>query len=279
MRRSLTSYIIDKHNASKHRACKLAGLSRSVYAYKRKPLDDAAIISILKQLAHKHKRYGFRKLFCKIKKIGFVWNHKRVYRVYCALGLNLRKKPKKRLPRREKVVLEQPKHCNHTWSLDYMSDMLTSGQRFRTVNVIDDHNREALAIKADRSLPSIQIISTLDEIAFTRGYPQKIRMDNGPENISKAMKQWAAERNIELQYIQPGKPAQNGYIERFNRTYREEVLDMYLFKSIQEVQRITNKWMQEYNQERPHYSLGNKPPVEYAKNQNILFLRCTKNGG
>lgn len=257
------------HNASQARACRLIGLSRSVFAYQSELRNDQEIETMLKKLSGKHRRYGFKKLFCKIRRLGFGWNHKRVYRVYCNLNLNLKRKPKKRLPAREKVVLKQPIHINETWSLDYMSDSLVNGKRFRTVNVIDDCNREALGIKASYSLPSLAVTEYLDCIAEQKGYPKEIRMDNGPENISKLMKKWARNRNIEIKHIQPGKPAQNGYIERFNRTYREEILDMYLFKNIEEVQMLTDQWIVEYNTQRPHCSLGNLTPKEYLNRDNF----------
>lgn len=256
------------------------GLSRSVFCYQAQLQDDEAIEDVLKKLAYKYKRYGFRKVFHKIRALGFTWNHKRVYRVYRSLKLNLKAKPKKRLLAREKVTLIEPIMLNNTWSLDYMSDAFTDGKKFRTANVIDDCSRESLGIKASRSLPSYCVTDFLDDIAKNRGkYPEEIRMDNGPENIAKNMKSWAKRHSIKLSYIQPGKPAQNGYIERFNRTYREEVLNMYLFRNLQEVQCITNQWIDEYNKERPHHSLGNLTPYEYAQTKHLLLLSCTKNGG
>jgi len=240
-------------------------LSRSVYQYHPKQDDDNEIVSAVRDLAYAHKRYGFRKIFHKLRQKGFMWNHKRVYRVYRSLGLHLKKKPKKRLPSREKVTLYQPVVMNEIWSLDYMSDALMCGKKFRTANVIDDYNREVIALKASTSLPSSRVVELLDNTAQSRGYPKKVRMDNGPENISKIMKEWAQKNNVELVYIQPGEPAQNAYIERFNRTYREEVLDMHLFRSIDHVQTITDRWMYEYNSQRPHHSLGNKTPREYGK--------------
>jgi putative transposase len=260
----LANYIIKIHGATQHRACRLMGLSRSVFNYQVQKQDDRIIVSKLKELTTKHTRYGFKKVFYKLRALGFTWNHKRVYRVYCALKLNLKRKPKKRLPSREKVPLSAPKTINQSWSLDYMSDALTNGKKFRTVNVIDDCNREALGIKASIFMPSQYVTNFLDDIALQRGYPQQIRVDNGPENIAKNTKEWAKKHNVALLYIQPGKPAQNGYIERFNRTYREEVLNMYLFKNIQEVQRITDQWINEYNTERPHHSLGNLTPNQYV---------------
>lgn len=248
-------------------------MSRTVYCYKPKLADDHEIKDALTQLAEQYRRYGFKKMFNKIRQCGHTWNHKRVYRVYCDMRLNLRKKPKKRLPKREKQVLAQPSRINVSWSMDFMSDALMAGKRFRTVNVLDDCNREALGIKASTSLPSKRVTEFLDFIAFARGYPLQLRVDNGPENISKEMQAWAKKHGVHIHYIQPGKPAQNAYIERFNRTYREEVLDMYLFKNIADVQAITDKWIIEYNNERPHESLGNLPPRKYIEDKLISTNR------
>src|SRR5579875_621382 len=160
-----------------------------------------------------------------------------------------------------------PLHPNHTWSADFMADALWSGRRFRTFNVNDDYNRESLRIEIDTSLPSQRVIRALDELVEVRGAPQRLRLDNGPEFISAALKQWAKDRGIELVHIQPGKPTQNAYIERFNKTYRTEVLDCYLFTSLNEVRRMTEDWRHRYNHERPHRALGGLPPVPYAMAQ------------
>lgn len=248
-----------------NRACRLLKVSRSVYHYQATLRDDSPIEQTLAELAQRYRRYGFKKMYQKTRQANLKWNHKRVYRVYCAMGLNLRRKPKKRLPSREKVALVQPATLNRSWSLDYMSDVLTNGRRFRTANVVDDCNREALGIRARHSLPAERVTELLDEIAAERGYPEQLRVDNGPENISYVMQAWAKKHDVKMLYIQPGKPAQNAYIERFNRTYREEVLDMYLFKDIQQVQEITEQWRYEYNRERPHESLGNLTPLGFSE--------------
>ncbi len=250
------------------------GISRSVMAYRTHQTtnEDELIGQRLRILAAQHKRYGFGKMFDKLRRAGFKWNHKRVYRVYCSLKLNLKRKPKKRLPIREKMTLVQPNKINACWSLDYMSDALMNGKKFRTINVIDDYNREALGIKVGVSLTAQRVVDFLDQIAAFRGHPNRIRVDNGPENLAKVTRAWAAQHNVELQYIQPGKPAQNAYIERFNRTYREDVLDLYLFKSIEEAQMITDRWIIEYNHHRPHCSLGSLTPIEYiTNNQNSIL--------
>lgn len=248
----------------------MLGLSRSVYEYelKKKP-EDSLIKQELLALTEQHRRYGFWKLYPILRRNGFDWNNKRVYRVYCELKLNLRKRPKKRLPSREKLTLIQPKQTNICWSLDYMSDALMNGRRFRTANILDDCNREGLGIRAGFSLPAERVTEFLDEIAAIRGYPNRLRVDNGPENISTVMTNWANNHDVTIQFIQPGKPAQNAYIERFNRTYREEVLDMNLFHDINHVQAITDQWLMKYNGDRPHESLGNLTPWEFSEKLNM----------
>ena len=152
---------------------------------------------------------------------------------------------------------------NQCWSMDFMHDSLICGRRFRTFNVVDDFNREALAIEVDLKLPAPRVIRVLDRVAAWRGYPLKIRMDNGPEFVSSAVADWAEEHEIELEFIQPGKPTQNSYVERFNRTYRDEILNMYVFKTLNEVRELTDSWIREYNEERPHDSLEDLTPIEY----------------
>lgn len=147
--------------------------------------------------------------------------------------------------------------------MDFMSDALMCGRRFRTFNVVDDFNRESLAIEVDLNLPAPRIIRVLDRIASQRGYPERVRMDNGPEFVSVALAGWAEDHDVQLEFIQPGRPMQNSYIERFNRTYRDEVLDLYLFRSLSEVRDITSYWMTKYNEERPHDALQDMAPVEY----------------
>lgn len=203
-------------------------------------------------------------MMSKIKLLGHKWNHKRVYRVYCEMGLNIRIKPKKRLPSRDKIALVQPIKPNVCWSIDFMSDSLSNGKRFRTLNIIDDYNREALLIHPAMSLPSCYVTRLIDQVASVKGYPNIIRVDNGPEFISSVFKKWADSNGIFIQYIQPGKPAQNGFIERFNRTFREDILDMYIFESLSEVTRIANDWIKFYNNDRPHESLGNLTPIGFA---------------
>lgn len=248
------------------RACRVAGISRSGFRYQAKKPDDDEIREQLRLIAERKPRWGFKKMFDYLKNQGYPWNHKRVYRVYCEMELNLRVKPKKRLPSREPKPLTVPIAANISWSLDFMNDSLSNGRAFRTLNIIDDFNREGLWIEVDTSLPAGRLVRVLEILALWRGYPQQLRIDNGPELISKKLREWAQTHHVTLAFIQPGKPAQNAYIERFNRTYREDVLDAYLFSSIKEVQAITNDWLEEYNSIRPHAALGGLPPYHYASN-------------
>jgi putative transposase len=260
----LADFIRKEHGLSIRKACMALMLCRTVYGYQAKPRDDETIITVLITLAERYPRYGFGKLFQVIRRQGYGWNHKRVHRIYCSLKLNLRRKGKKRLPSRNPEPLATPVAANLCWSVDFMTDALMSGKRFRTFNVLDDFNREILAIEVDTSLPAVRAIRVLERLAAWRGYPAKLRMDNGPELISVAMADWAEENGVELKFIQPGKPTQNSYVERFNRTYREEVLDFYVFSRLSEVREITDRWLKEYNEERPHEALGHLTPVEFA---------------
>ena len=260
------------HRLSIRRSCAAVRLSRSVYGYRPNKSRDEEVIKALESAVDRYPRYGFGKLFLILRRAGYTWNHKRVYRIYCELKLNIRRKGKKRLPNRNPQPLSVPETVNQSWSADFMSDALYCGRRFRTFNVVDDFNREVLAIEIDLNLPASRVIRTLDQIALWRGYPAQLRLDNGPEFLSLALADWAERHGIHLAFIQPGKPMQNGYIERFNRTYRTEVLDFYIFKSLSQVRNITEKWRQEYNSERPHESLDNLTPSEY-----LIMSKKTQN--
>ncbi len=263
-------YARESHGVSLRRACRVVGISDSVYRYQVDGGKDDEVIIGLLEAVERYPAYGFSKLFKILRRWGKKWNHKRVYRIYCLLNLNKRRRGKKRLPNRYPEPLAVPAVANHCWSIDFMSDSLFCGRRFRTFNVVDDFNREALAIEIDLNLPAPRVIRVLERIIAFRGYPSRLRMDNGPEFISVVLAEWAEGHDIELEFIQPGKPTQNSYVERFNRTYREEILNMYVFRTLTEVRELTEKWIKEYNEERPHDSLEDMTPAEYLEANNKL---------
>ena len=259
--------MISEYNLSQRAACRVMDISRTSFSYQPDRRRDEPVIKALIQLAAQKPTYGFGLMFDTLRRQGKTWNHKRVYRIYKLLKLNLRRKSKKRLPSRHPKPLAVPASMNQCWSIDFMSDALMDSRRFRTFNVADDYNREVLAIEVDFNLPAPRVIRVLDRIASMRGYPKRIRLDNGPEFISVILADWAENNRVALDFIQPGKPTQNSFIERFNRTYRTEVLNLYIFHKLSEVKEITNNWIKEYNEERPHTALGRLTPKEYRLNK------------
>jgi putative transposase len=236
-------------------------ISRSIYSY-QSHRNDVEVIAKLQELSEKRPTDGFWKMYLRIRRQGFFWNHKRIHRVYKFLKLNMKRKGKRRLPARIHQPLEVVNNINMSWSMDFMSDALQSGRKIRTFNLIDDFNREALAIEVDTSLPAERVIRVLQHVVDWRGKPKRIRVDNGPEFISSKLGLWCEERGIQLQFIQPGKPTQNAYIERFNGSFRKDILDAYLFDSIHQIRMLTEEWMEDYNFERPHDALGGRSPMD-----------------
>lgn len=258
------SGVVAEEGISVHRACKIVCMNRSMYYYTHTK-DDEEVVAKLMDLAGNYPTRGFETYYGKIRMEGLVWNRKRVLRVYRKINLKLRSKRKRRIPSRIKEKLIVPEGINRTWSIDFMSDSLSNGRRFRILNVMDDYNRESLINEAFYSIPGVRLVQKLKELIFSRPKPRRIRTDNGPEFLSKVFVDFCKENDIELQYIQPGKPSQNAYIERLNRTFREDVLDAYLFGSLPEVNAISYEWQIDYNSNHPHKSLNGLSPWLYMK--------------
>lgn len=248
------------------RACAALGISRTCWYHRPDSGDhhDDEIIEALNRTVEKHPRWGFWKCHDYLRLNGYAWNHKRVWRVYCQLKLNLPRRVKRRVTR-ESVPLEIKAEINASWSLDFMYDSLWSGKRFRALNVIDEGVRECLAIELDTSLRAERVVRVLERLKGWRGTPRMIRLDNGPELTSVKLQAWCESNGVELKFIQPGKPNQNAFIERFNRTFRSEVLNAYLFETLDEVREVAWWWMVSYNEERPHDALSGLPPSLFRK--------------
>ena len=246
-------------------ACRLSGLSRASY-YRQSTSwrkRDAAVIDALNHVLKQSAQSGFWKCFARIRRQGHDWNHKRVYRVYCLMGLNLPRRQKRTLPKRIAQPLQVVAQVNHQWALDFMSDSLYCGKRFRTLNIVDEGTRECLDIEVDTSLPAERVVRVLERLAQQRGLPKQLRVDNGPELISARLLDWCEVQNIDVIHIQPGKPQQNAFVERFNGSFRREFLNAYLFEDLTQVREMAWLWRLDYNEQRPHESLGNLPPAVY----------------
>ncbi len=248
-------------------ACRTFGVSETCYRYSPKMGgENEEIADLLVGLTNAKRNWGFGLCFLYLRNVqGRLWNHKRVYRIYRELELNLRIKPRRRLRRDKPDALTVPAAPNVSWSMDFMADRLGDGRAFRLLNVLDDFNREGLGIEVDFSLPAERVIRSLDRIMEWRGQPGSIRVDNGPEYVSGKLIAWAEKRGISIQYIQPGKPQQNAYVERYNRTVRHEWLDQNIIESIEEAEDYATQWLWTYNNERPNMGIGGITPAQKLK--------------
>lgn len=247
-------------------ACSAFAISQTCYRYKAKLCDENdEIAGWLMKLTNKETDWGFGLCFDYLRNVmGYKWNHKRVYRIYCELALNLRIRPRRRLKRNKPEPLKEPIRKDQVWSIDFMHDQLVDHRKYRLFNVIDDFKREGLAIEAGFSFPSTRVVRVLDQLLEWRSKPKVIRCDNGPEFISHQFISWAKNKGITVEYIQPGKPQQNAYIERHNRTIRFSWVSKHLFDTLEQVQNYATKWLWFYNHERPHKANGGRPPLMAA---------------
>lgn len=248
---------------SERRACGLVGISRSSWRYQGSGRDDGPLRDRLRELATQRRRFGYRRLHVLLRREGWVVNHKRVYRIYREAGLVVRKRSRKRVARLRCPALA-PTGPDQCWSLDFVSDALSWGRTLRMLTVEDTFTREALAIEVDTSLAGMRVARVLDRLVGARGAtPGTITLDNGPELTSKALDQWAYERGVYLDFIEPGKPVQNCFIESFNGRLRDECLNEHWFQNLPHARQIVEEWRIDYNRNRPHSSLGDQTPDEF----------------
>ena len=246
------------------RACRLVGISRSLFRYRSRRSDSGPLRDRIEAIAATKRRYGYRRVYLRLRREGWEVNRKRVYRLYREAGLAVRRRKRKRIGVFERKPLPKPTAANVSWSMDFVADGLIGGRRLRCLTIVDDCTRECLAIEVDTSLPGLRVKTVLDRLADNRGLPQSITVDNGPEFDGKVLDQWAYRTGVQLSFIRPGKPNENAYIESFNGKFRDECLNEHWFISLAHARRIIEAWRIEYNTERPHSSLGNRTPQEFA---------------
>lgn len=252
-----------EYRVSERRACELIGVARSTRRYEPREDADRELRAALRALALERPRFGYRRLKVLLGRRGWSANHKRVYRLYREEGLTVRRRKRKRVAV-ERTPLRLPGRVDEVWTMDFTHDALSGGRKFRTLNLMDGYTREALAIEVDTSLPGARVVRVLEQLRQYRGVPERIQVDNGPEFISQVVDQWANDQGVALNFIRPGKPTDNGHIESFNGKFRDECLNQYWFVNLMEARERIEAWRQDYNQERPHSSLGYQTPAEFA---------------
>ncbi len=259
---------METHGVSITRGGGALKFSRSAYSSQAPrdwARDDREIIETLNQVVDAQPRWGVWKYSVRLRVMGHPWNHKRLYRVYRQLGLKQPRRTKCRRPKRLSLLVFVPEGPNEVWSADFMSDTLFHGTRFRTLNIIDDSNREVLAIAGDTSIRAERVIRVLDRLKTARELPHMIRVDHGPEFLAQTLQDWGKANRVLIDHLQSGRPTQNAFIERCNRTYRNEALNLYLFRSLEEVRELTVAWMSIYNEHRPHDALHGAAPCSYQQ--------------
>jgi len=264
LRRATAEYLQETYSVGLRRICGLLQMARSTFYYESQGRGDEALREALKETAVRRRRWGYRMLSLALWRRGFTDNHKRIYRVYREEGLQVKRRSKRKTAkwRGEKPAAATSR--NQRWSIDFMSDQLADGRKLRTFNVVDDFSRQCLAIEVDTSLGGARVTRVLDWLVAQRGHPVRIVLDNGPEFTGREMDRWAYEHEVELAFIEPGKPVQNAFVESFNGTMRNECLNEHWFLSVADAREIIENWRIDYNLNRPHSSLGGMTPDEFA---------------
>lgn len=266
-KREVVTYLTSQKSLKVDRALKLVGLRTSTYYYKKIiHREDELLKQQLIDLSRERTRWGFPRILNLARRRGIKDNHKRIYRIYCKANLQLQKRIKKKKQIHLRLVLNPVTKPNQRWSMDFVSDQVTSGRKFRCFNVVDDYTHECVMIKVDSSLKSEKLVSAFKAIALTRNLPEEIVCDNGPEFISQNLDIWAYQNNVKIKFIQPGKPTQNAFVESFNGKFRDECLNQHWFLNLEEARKIIEEWRKDYNENRPHRSLKMKTPNEFARN-------------
>jgi putative transposase len=263
-KREAVARAVQEHGVSQRRACEVLSVDRSSMRYRSIRSDDACIREAMKKVASERRRFGYRRIHVMLHRQGIVMNLKKLRRLYREEKLTVRKRGGRKRALGTRRPLALPSRSNERWSLDFVSDAFTDGRRFRVLAVVDDFTRECLCLVADTSLSGHRLARELDSLIAKRGKPKTIVSDNGTEMTSMAILKWCQQAHIEWHYIAPGKPMQNGFVESFNGSFRDECLNETLFSSLAQARAVINAWRQDYNANRPHSSLGNITPSEFA---------------
>jgi putative transposase len=264
-RREVVAHLQERHHLSQRRACRVAGAPRATVRYRPRRPAQEALRARLRELAAQRPRFGYRRLTVLVRREQGAVNHKRVYRLYRLEGLAVRRRGRKRLARSARVAPVVALEPGQRWAMDFMQDSLASGRPFRTLNVVDLASRECLAIEVDTSLPGARVVRVLERLCAVHGRPAAITMDNGPEFAGLALDAWAYREGVQLDFIAPGKPMQNGHLESFNGKFRDECLNQHWFTDLDDAQATIAAWRDDYNAVRPHSALGNLTPLDFAE--------------
>jgi putative transposase len=265
VRREAVDALMSERGFGVTRACGLVRISRSLYRYRSKRPECAELKARISEIAEAKRRYGYRRIYVRLRREGWQVNRKRVYRLYREAGLLVRRRKRKRIGLVERKPLPKPAAANVSWSMDFVSDGLADGRRLRCLNIVDDCTRECVAIEVDTSITGSRVKAVLERLADTRGLPKSITVDHGPEFEGQVLDAWAYERRVQLSFIRPGKPNENAYIESFNGKFRDECLNEHWFVTMAQARRIIEAWRVEYNTERTHSTLGDLTPEEFAE--------------
>jgi len=270
--------MVEEHQLSERRACSLVGLSRD--SYRNPPQPDQFTRDLgerIVDIAHVRRRFGYRRIHDLLRSEFPGVNHKRVYRLYKNANLAVRRRKKVKRPPNERVPLQIARKVNDVWSMDFVSDSLSNGRRIKCLTVADDFSHECVDIAVDFGISGQYVTRLLDQAAIFRGYPVAVRTDNGPEFTSRAFLAWTTLHGIRHILIQPGRPMQNGYIESFNGKFRDECLNEQWFQSLPQARDCIAEWRKDYNEVRPHSSLGRIPPAQFAQQQRIQIFATDSN--
>jgi putative transposase len=267
VRRQAVEHVQEAFGLSERSACRALGFPRASHRYESIRVDAPELVAKLRKLAMERPRFGYRRLHILLRRGGEIVNHKRIYRLYRLEGLTVRIKRRKRLAASPRLAPRTPNGIGQRWSMDFVCDHTAEGLRFRVLTLVDDFSRRSPGLLVERSIGGGRVVRFLEELARVNGYPETIVIDNGPEFVSNALDQWAHSHNVQLHFIRPGRPVENAFIESFNGKFRDECLNANWFHSLEHTREIVSEWLEDYNERRPHSSLGGLTPMEFERAQ------------